>query len=360
MPTSRQSKSDMKIQLSLEELCSIIGSPQADVCGETAIPLTGIAALADAQPGDLSFLGNRKYTPEVDKCLASYLLLPTDYVGTPKSDQVFIRVKNPSYALALVCAHFEQQIAPSSEPGIHSSAVVADSAKIGKGVILGPHVVIQPEAVVGDDVRLDANAYVGYRAEIGAHCWLKPNAVVHDFCILQERVILHSGVVVGSDGFGYETVDGNHLKVPQIGNVIIEEDVEIGAGTTIDRARFNSTVIGAGSKIDNLVQIAHNVKIGKNCLVAAQAGISGSTLIGDRSVIAGQAGITGHLLLGEGTIVGAQCGLHYNTEPGTYHRGSPGNPASLANKIDVLRKRLPELFKKVDKLESQISCDCKK
>lgn len=339
----------MKIQFSLEEIISIIGG--AEQTGNYQNAITGVASLNEAQAGDLSFLGNKKYLPEVKNCQASCLLLPEDYEGEPQADQVYLKVKNPSYALAQICAQVERSLQLKRDPGIHSTAIVDRSAKIAESVYIGPHCVIEAGAVIEGGARLDANAYIGAHVHVGRDCWLKANVSVMDYCILHDRVILHAGVVVGSDGFGYETVEGRHEKVPQVGNVVIENDVEIGANTTLDRARFKSTVIGEGTKIDNLVQIAHNVIVGKHCFIVSQAGISGSTTIGDYCVIAGQAGITGHLNLGKGTVVGAQCGLHYNTEPGSYHRGTPGNPGVLANKIDVLRKRLPDLFKRVASLE---------
>lgn len=341
---------EMKIELTLPELRQILDTVEEEGTSQECI--RGIASLGEAGAGDLSFLGNKKYMPEVKGSAASYVLLPLDYVGKPKSDQVFLRVENPSYALALVCAQIEQRLRPSKPPTRHPSAVIAESAQIGEDVCIGPHCVIEPGAIIGNGSRLDAQVYVGASAQIGADCCLRSQASVQDYCVLGDRVHLHAGVVIGSDGFGYETVDGKHEKVPQVGNVVIENDVEIGANTTIDRARFKSTVVGEGSKIDNLVQIGHNVQVGKHCLIVSQAGISGSTIIEDYVVIAGQAGITGHLRLGKGTVVGAQCGLHYDTEPGSYHRGTPGNPAMLANKIDVLRKRLPDLFKRVAKLEA--------
>ncbi|MEM9227416.1 MAG: UDP-3-O-(3-hydroxymyristoyl)glucosamine N-acyltransferase, partial [Verrucomicrobiota bacterium] len=168
-----------------------------------------------------------------------------------------------------------------------------------------------------------------------------------------DRVRLHAGVVVGSDGFGFETEKGIHQKVPQIGNVVVENDVEIGANSAIDRARFSSTIIGEGTKIDNLVQIAHNVVIGKGCLIVAQAGISGSTVLEDFVIVAGQAGVTGHLKLGKGSVIGAQAGLRSDTDPGGYYRGSPALPAALQHRIDVLSKRMPDLYKRVASLEKK-------
>jgi len=345
----------MKVEFTLAELRQIIGT--LEEAGTTQARITGIASLREAGSGDLSFLGNKKYTPDVPHTQASYVLLPKAYVGQPKPNQVYLRVDNPSYALAQVCAEIEKQLRPVKPPHIHASAVIAESAQLGDNVYIGPHCVVEAGAVIGSGVQMEAGVHVGPQAQIGADCQLRAHVSIQAHCVVGERVLLHAGVVVGADGFGYETIDGHHEKVPQVGNVVIEKDVEIGANTTIDRARFKSTVIGEGTKIDNLVQIGHNVVIGKHCLIVSQAGISGSTVIEDYVVIAGQAGITGHLKLGKGTVVGAQCGLHYNTEPGSYHRGTPGNPALLANKIDVLKRRLPDLFKRVAQLEAKVGVE---
>lgn len=342
----------MNIRYTLEEILAIVGPNRTS--GTAATEVVGIASLSEAEAGDLSFLGNKKYTPEVKGTQASYVLLPEDYeVTEPNEGQVFVYLENPSLALAKICRDIENRLAKPVEPLIHNTALVHYSAKVDATAHIGPYCIIEAGAVVGKGSRLDGHVYVGRDAVIGRDCHLRPQVSVFERCVLNNRVSLYAGVVVGSDGFGYEMNEGRHEKVPQVGNVVIEDDVEIGANTTIDRARFRSTVIGEGSKLDNLVQIAHNVIIGKHCVVASQAGISGSTVLEDYVMVGGQAGITGHIRLAKGTAVGAQCGLHYNTEPGTYHRGTPGNPAHLANRIDVLRKKLPELFKRVSALEKE-------
>lgn len=345
----------MKFTFSLEEIRRLIGDCQVE--GDGVSMIEGIASLQEAEPGDLSFLGNKKYTAEVANSRASVLLLPYDYKGSPREKQVFLRMENPSLALARICAVIESRLWPRPLPGVHPTAVIDPTAKIGKDVHIGPHCVIGAETVVGDRAVLQGQVYLGNKVSIGSESWLHPKVTVLDHCIIGERVRLHPGCVIGSEGFGFETVNGRHEKVPQIGNVVVENDVEIGANTTIDRARFNSTRICEGTKIDNLVQIGHNVVVGKHCLIVSQVGVSGSTILEDYVVLAGQAGITGHLRLGRGTVVGAQCGLHYNTKPGTYHRGSPALEASIANRVDVLRKRLPELFKRVGAIEKQLGMD---
>jgi len=195
---------------------------------------------------------------------------------------------------------------------------------------------------------------VGRGAKIGADCWLMPGVIVSAECVLKNRVRLQPGVVVGSDGFGYEFVHGRHEKVPQVGTVIIEDDVEIGANTTLDRARFSSTIVGEGTKIDNLVQVAHNVVIGKHCLICAQTGISGSSIIEDFVVLGGQVGVIGHVRLGKGAQVGAQGGVGKDLKPGASVWGSPTRPYRFELRVQALRDRLPELFKRVSDLEERM------
>ena len=218
---------------------------------------------------------------------------------------------------------------------------------------------IEDGAVVGERAHLQAQVFVGHGASVGEGAWLMPGVVVTAECVVGRRVRLHAGVVVGSDGFGYEFVAGRHEKVPQIGVVEIGDDVEIGANTTLDRARFGRSSIGEGTKIDNLVQVAHNVRIGKHCILCAQVGISGSTTIGDYTVLGGQAGVAGHLSLGKGAKVGGGAAVTADVLPGAFVNGSPAIPYMLERRIAVLRERLPDLFRRVDALEAVIG-DLKK
>ncbi len=321
--------------------------------GSTTLPVRNIASLGEAQPGDLSFLGNPKYKPEVAATAASVVLVPPDYDGQPKPDQLFLLVPNPSAAIAQLCARVEQLLWPKPAPGIHPSAIIENGARIAASAAIGALCVIESGAVIGERTHIEAQCFVGRNARIGDDCWIKTGARIAAECELRNRVRLQSNVVIGSDGFGYEFVSGRHEKVPQVGNVLIHDDVEIGAGTTIDRARFSRTEIGEGSKIDNLVQIAHNVIIGKHCLVCAQTGISGSTVLEDYVVLAGQVGLAGHLHIGKGAKITAQAGLQANVEPGATIKGTPGTPYMLEQRINVLRLRLPELFQRVGDLEKQ-------
>ena len=339
----------MQVSFTTEEIAAIVQPKQ--VRGATTEPVRGIAALATAVAGELSFLGNPKYKAEAATTRASVVLLPADYDGQPQANQLFLLVDNPSVALARLCSRIEQLLWPKPATGIHPTAHVAAGATVAASATVGPLCVIEAGAVIGERTHLQAQVFVGRAAQIGEDCWLMPGVIVAAECILKNRVRLQPGVVVGSDGFGYEFAGGRHEKVPQVGHVLIEDDVEIGANSTLDRARFSRTVVGEGTKIDNLVQIAHNVTIGRHVILCAQVGISGSTTINDYAVLGGQAGIAGHLTIGRAAKIGGQSAVTFNVEPGAYVNGSPAIAYMLGQRLEVLHRRLPELFKRVDHLE---------
>lgn len=342
----------MQVSFTAAEIAAIV-QPKS-IRGTTSAALTGLAGLLDAAPGDLSFLGNAKYKGDVAKTRASVVLLPSDYVGEPAPGQQYLLVENPSVALARVCARIEQSLWPKPAPGSHRSATIEGGATVAASATVGPQCVVEAGASIGERVHLQGQVFVGRGVVIGDDSWLMPGVVVTAECVLGKRVRLQPGVVIGSDGFGYEFVNGRHEKVPQVGNVEIGDDVEIGANTTIDRARFSRTVIGEGTKIDNLVQIAHNVVIGRHCIICAQAGISGSATLRDFVVLGGQVGVAGHLTIAPGTKVGAQSGINGDTEPGAFLNGTPAIAYNLERRLVVLYRRLPELFKRVDELEREI------
>ncbi len=343
----------MNLNLRSDELASFCQAQTRR--GACPVPITGIAALTEAAPGDLSFLGNARYKGEVPGSRASVILVPPDYEGAPGPDQELLVVANPSAALALVCARLEQQLWPRPAPGIHPTAVLAPGARVAPTATVGPFCVLEAGVEVGEGAHLQAHVFLGRSARVGEGAWLSPGVVVTTECVLGRRVRLHPGVVVGADGFGYEFVQGRHTKVPQIGRVEIGDDVEIGANTTLDRARFGATMIGEGTKIDNLVQIAHNVRIGRHCILCAQSGVSGSTVIEDYVVLGGQAGVAGHLRLGRGAKVGGGAAVTTDLEAGTFVNGSPAIPLMLERRIAVLKQRLPDLFRRVDTLEQQLA-----
>ena len=343
----------MQLAFSAAEVASIV--QPLSIKGATAASIRDIASLRSAKPGDLSFLGNPKYKTEVAATAASIVLLPLDYAGEPAPGQQFLFVEKPSVALARVCARIEQLLWPKPVPGIHPSAIVDPTAHIAASATIGAFCVIEAGVVVGERTHLQAQAFIGRNASIGADCWFMPRVVVTSECVVKDRVRLQPGVVVGADGFGYEFVAGRHEKVPQVGNVVIENDVEVGANSTFDRARFSQTVVGEGTKIDNLVQVAHNVRIGRHCLICSQAGISGSTTLEDYVVLGGQAGLAGHLTVGKGSKFDGQTGVNSDIAPGSFMKGTPALPYNLEQRINVLRKRLPDLFKRVDALEEKLA-----
>lgn len=347
----------MSIRYSFAELQALLNPER--LSGQTDAALSGIASLSEAQAGDISFLGNKKYTSEVAKSAASVILVPLDYRGTPADGQTLFFHENPSAALAKLCSVIEAELWPRPEPIIHPSAIIDREATVSQEAYVGPGCVIEAGAVIGAGTVLQAQVYVGRHARIGENCWIRPHATVADYCEVGNRVQIHNGAVIGGEGFGYETINGRHEKVPQVGKVILHDDVEIGANTTIDRARFSATVIGEGSKVDNLVQIGHNVVIGKHCLIVSQVGISGSTHLEDYVVLAGQVGVIGHLKLGKGCILGAQSGVSSDIPAGKYYRGAPAREAFLENKLISLYGRLPEFFTRLKNVEKHLDIDAK-
>lgn len=342
----------MQVSFTSEEIIRLVHPRETR--GATEDRIVGIGSLAAAQAGELSFLGSPKFRAEAAASHASLLLLPLDYSGEPRLGQQFLLVDNPSAALDRICRHLEQLLWPKPAPGIHPTAVVDSAARVSEGVTIGPLCVVEAGAEIGAHTHLQGQIFVGRNARIGDGCWLMPGVIVAAECVLRNRVRLQPGVVVGSDGFGYAFAKGRHEKVPQVGTVVIEDDVEVGANTTIDRARFSRTVIGEGSKIDNHVQIAHNVIIGKHCILCAQVGISGSTTLEDYVVLGGQAGVAGHLTIGRGAKSGGGAAITSSVAAGTFVNGSPARSYMLERRLQVLFQRLPELFKRVNELEAQV------
>ena len=331
----------------LQELAAMSGG---EVVGDPALVITGTASLAEATSGDISFFANRKYLALLRKTGASALFVSPDFSEPISAAQ--IRVANPMKAFEQVV----MKLAPPPiefAPGIHPSAIVDPSAKLGKGVSIQPYVVIEPGVTIGDHTIIGAQTYVGHETVIGADCKIYPHVAIRERARIGARVIIHSGAVIGADGFGFEMVDGRNEKIQQIGIVQIDDDVEIGANTTIDRARFGRTWIQQGVKIDNLVQIAHNVVIGKNSIIVAQAGISGSVRIGERVIMAGQVGIAGHVEIGDGTVIAAQSGVSKDLHGGTWF-GYPAVPFDEAKMQIAWIHRLGKLFARVKKIEQKL------
>ncbi|MBT7651603.1 MAG: UDP-3-O-(3-hydroxymyristoyl)glucosamine N-acyltransferase [Opitutae bacterium] len=341
----------MKYSISFEKLLELF--PTSKVEGSTEqTKFCGISALERATSGDISFLGNAKYKKLVPTSNASVILLPHSYTGTPSHNQIYLKIDDPSVGLACLCKFLEKEFAPSPPAEIHSTAWIDPTAKVGERVSIGAFSFIGKNATVGNNSKIGTHCHVGDYSVVGESCQLYPSVKLLTHCYIGSRVTLNAGVVVGSEGYGFDTVDGVHEKIPHLGKVVIEDDVEIGANTCLDRARFEETRIGKGTKIDNLVQIGHNVRIGNGCLIVAQVGIAGSVKFEDEVVVGGQAGFAGHLTVGKGAKIAGQAGITKNVTPGAFLKGNPALPFKLSQRISILQKRLPELFNRFDAIES--------
>lgn len=320
--------------------------------GDGSIEIHAVAGLKEAGSGDISFLANPKYAGQVADTGASAVIVPADWDRS--SQCALIRVENPDASFAVAAELFYEPV-PAAAPGIHPTAVVAESARIGEGVSIGAHCTIDEGVVIGANTVIQSNCVVGYKTSIGEDCLLYPLVSIREFTEIGDRVIVHNGAVIGSDGFGYAVQkDGSRTKIPQIGKVVIEDDVEIGANAAIDRARFGKTRIGKGTKIDNLVQIAHNVVVGEHSVMCGQVGVSGSTTIGSRVILAGQAGLAGHLEIGDGAIVGAQSGVMKDVESKEFVIGSPAMPHLQFKKMVANTVLLPRLKDRIKYLEERL------
>ena len=331
----------------VKELAALSGG---ELVGESTLKITGAASLSEATPGEISFFTDRKYIGLLRKTRASAIFVPSDFAEPINVAQ--IRVSNPTKAFEQVLLKFGPERITFA-PGIHPSAVVDPSAQLGQRVSIQPLAVVEPGANIGNDTIVGAGSYVGHETVIGSACHIYPNVTIRERSRVGSRVIIHSGAVIGADGFGFEMVDGRHQKIQQLGIVQIDDDVEIGANTTIDRARFGRTWIQSGAKIDNLVQVAHNVVIGKDTVIAAQTGIAGSVRIGKRVMIGGQAGIIGHIEIADGTMIGAQTGVSKNLNGGVWW-ATPSVPLKEAKLQLAWVRRLGEFFQRVKKLEDKV------
>ena len=335
-----------ELNLTLKEIANII---KGEVVGNPNIKIKGISGIKEAKEGDITFVANPKYLPLIYQTKASAIIVSKDIKEAPKP---LIRCDNPSLAFAKVV----NLIAPPIKrpKGISELSFIDKSAQIAENVSIGPFTIIEAGAKIGKGTIIYGNCYIGHDTEIGQDCLIYSNVSIRERIKIGNRVIIHSGAVIGSDGFGFATVRGVQHKIPQIGTVVIEDDVEIGANVTIDRARFDKTVIGKGTKIDNLVQIAHNVIIGENCIIVAQSGISGSTILEDNVIVAGQAGIVGHIKIGKNSIIMAKSGVSKSVPPDTKVFGYPAKEASHAKRVNACVQKLPELFKEMRDLKAKI------
>jgi UDP-3-O-[3-hydroxymyristoyl] glucosamine N-acyltransferase len=335
------------VTFTLQELAAMSGGK---LCGDPDQKISGAASLAEAAAGEITFFANPKYAAQLRNTRASAVFVPLDFSETIAAAQ--IRVTNPAKAFEQVVL----KLAPKPivfAPGVHPTAVVDPSVKLGARVSIQPHAVIERGVSIGDDTMIGAGSYIGHESSVGAACMIYPRVTIRERTRIGTRVIIHSGAVIGADGFGFEPAKGRYEKVPQVGIVQIDDDVEIGANTTIDRARFGRTWIQEGAKIDNLVQVAHNVVVGKNTIIAAQAGIAGSVRIGERVMIGGQAGITGHIEIGNDTAIGAQSGVSKSISGGAWW-ATPAVPLPEAKQQVAWIHRLGKLIERVKGIEKRL------
>ena len=335
------------ITRTLAELAEELGGV---VVGDASIVIRGVAGIREAQPGDLTFLANARYEAHLDATRASAVLAGRDRSSAPIP---MIQVDNPYLAFQRAVRVFRPGAARPA-PGIHPTAVVSPEAEIGPDVAIGPQCVVERGARLGARVVLGAGCVVGEGAVIGEDTLLWPRVVVRDECVLGARCIVHPGAVIGGDGFGFAFDHGRYHKVPQVGNVVVGDDVEIGANACIDRATTDATRIGEGTKIDNLVQIGHNVVVGRHCIIVAQVGVAGSTELEDHVTLGGQAGLVGHIRIGARAMVGAQSGVTKSVPADTVVTGYPAVPHPIWKRLYALLQKLPQLFQRTRELERRV------
>jgi UDP-3-O-[3-hydroxymyristoyl] glucosamine N-acyltransferase len=333
---------------------AIAGFLKGEIDGNPEVKVNTIAKIEEGHEGALSFLANPKYEHYIYSTNSSIVLVNKSFVPSGGIRATLIRVENAYESFASLLRLVDQ--ARPRKKGIHPTAVIEPTAKVGSDVYIGPNVYVGENSQIGDGCSLYPNVYVGDNSRVGSKTILYPGVTVYHECILGESCIVHAGSVIGSDGFGFAPQsESEYMKIPQLGNVVLEDNVEIGSNVTIDRATMGSTIIHKGVKLDNLIQIGHNVEVGDNTVMAAQSGISGSTKLGKNCMIGGQVGFAGHIKIANGTKIGAQAGiLSEIKEENTAIIGSPAIEIRQFMKSSVLFKRLPDMKTKLDSLEKEV------
>ena len=339
------------MQFTATQLAQLI---QGKVEGDPGVAVSSFGKIEEAGSGQLSFLANPKYEDYLYTTKASLIIVNENLQLRQPINATLLRVPDAYSAFATLLTKY-QEMQQQQLTGIQEPSHIAKSAQLGQGIYVGAFSYIGEQVKVGDRTKIYPNCYIGDQVTIGKNCVIHPGVKIYHQCVIGDEVIIHAGTVIGGDGFGFAPqADGSLKKVPQIGNVVIEDQVEIGANTTIDRATIGSTIIRKGAKLDNLIQIAHNVEVGNQTVIAAQAGVSGSTKIGKGVMIGGQAGIVGHIQLGDGSKVNAQSGVSKSIEPGKAVTGSPAYDYTQALRAQAVNRKLPELEKRVKELEQLI------
>ncbi|MCX6326063.1 MAG: UDP-3-O-(3-hydroxymyristoyl)glucosamine N-acyltransferase [Bacteroidia bacterium] len=333
---------------------TIAGFLKGEIEGNPDIKVNTVAKIEEGQEGALSFLANPKYEHYIYSTASSIVLVDKSFVPSGKIRATLIRVENAYEAFASLLRLVDQSRA--RKKGIHSTAIIETTAKIGSDVYIGPYSYIGENCIIGDGCSVYPHVYIGDNTKLGKNCTINPGVKIYHDCLVGQGCIIHAGTVIGSDGFGFAPQsESEYTKIPQLGNVILEDHVEIGANVTIDRATMGSTIIRKGVKLDNLIQIGHNVEVGENTVMAAQTGIAGSTKIGKNCMFGGQVGVAGHVKIANGTKVGAQAGIIGEVKAeNTIIIGSPAIDYKQFLKSSVIFKILPDMKIKIDTLEKEV------
>lgn len=324
-----------------------------EIDGNENIEVYKLSKIEEGEEGSLTFLSNPKYTPYIYSTKASIVIVNKDFVVENKIETTLIRVEDAYTSFSKLLEYYNKVI--SNKSGIESPSFISETAKIGKNLYLGAFAYISNNVILGDNIKIYPNVYIGDNVTIGSNTTIFSGAKIYSETVIGENCTIHSGVIIGADGFGFApSAEGIYNKIPQIGNVIIEDNVDIGATTTIDRATLGSTIIRKGVKLDNQIQIAHNVEIGVNTVIAAQTGIAGSTKIGENCMIGGQVGIAGHLIIGNNVRMQAKSGIGKNIKDNEIIQGTPAFGYSEYNKSYVYFKKLPDIVATINLLEKEI------
>ncbi|MGB9620372.1 MAG: UDP-3-O-(3-hydroxymyristoyl)glucosamine N-acyltransferase, partial [Armatimonadota bacterium] len=337
------------MELTVAELARLVGGR---VEGSTEAVISGVRSVEDAREGDVVLAENAHFFRKAAESRAACVVTGPD-VGEAVPGKSVIRVADPAEALIRILEYF-RPAEPLPPPGVAASAVVEEGARLGERVAVGANCFIGEGASIGDDCVLFPGVYIGAEVTIGPHSRIYPGVTIYPRCTIGSRVILHAGVVIGADGFGYRRGEKGIVKIPQIGTVEIGDDVEIGANSTVDRAKFGATIIGSGSKIDNLVHIAHNVRIGRHCVIVALSGVAGSVEIGDNVTLAAQTGVKDNVRIGDGCVVAARSGVIGDVKKGSIVSGFPARDHAVEKRAQAMWVRLPELMERLRALEREV------
>ena len=342
------------MKITLAEIARITG---AKLEGDAGFLIENAAGVAEAKKTDIAFLENLKYRTAVARSSAGAIFLPPDAADIDGGPKNRLFTDSPKWAYGEILKIIYEERWPQEPVALSDKADVHFEARLGKDVTVGPFSVVKGRTLIDDNTRVAAQCYIGYNVRIGKNCVIHPQVVINDFCELGDNVVVHPGSIIGGEGYAYDTdkKTGTHRKIPQVGRVVLEDDVEVGSNVTIDRAATGETRIGAGTKIDNLVQIGHNVRIGRNGLLISQTGIAGSTIVGNQVTFAGQAGIAGHLTIGDGAIITAKTGVMGNVKPKEILFGVPARPHREAMKLQALLSKLPDMYSFFKKAKSLLA-----